>query len=374
MSLPKAQPGLILIVDDVVDNLHMLTDMLEVHGHQVQIATSGYEALEAIEQEKPDLILLDIQMPGMDGYEVCQRVKADTKTTDIPVIFLSALTETSDIIKGFDVGGVDYVSKPFQFKEVLARVESQLAVSQQRKEIEALRERDRQQFQAIVDLKDKFIQGFVHDMKNPLTAILLYSDMMRQIPPQSDDEIVEAADSIEKLARKMQNLVTDILDLAQIQVGNQFTLMNTAIQPILVRVIQNLGILAQEKTINLSLEAPDETIYLNVHGSYFERIFDNLVSNAIKYTPEGGDVALMMIEREACVEFIVEDNGLGIPESDLPKLFEAFYRVKKVTHRNENGSGLGLSVVAAIVDGHRGRVDVESIEGEGSRFTVTIPR
>jgi signal transduction histidine kinase len=373
MSLPKALPGHILIVDDIVDNLHMLADMLEVQGHEVHIAMSGTEALEFMEKQKPDLILLDIQMPGMDGYEVCKRVKANENTTDIPVIFLSALNEISDIIKGFDVGGVDYVSKPFQFREVLARVDSQLAVSQQRKEIEALREHDRQQFNALADLKDKFIQGTVHDLKNPLTGVLLYSQMMTAAPPETKDEIIKIGQGIEQSARKMQRLVTDILDLAQIQVGNQLHLIEMNIQPVLERVIKNFEILAQDKNINLSLEVPDETVRLAVNENYFERIFDNLISNAIKYTPEGGDVRLILQLYKTHVEIIVEDNGLGIPEDDMPRLFEAFYRVRKTTHKKENGSGLGLSIVAAIVEEHHGRIEIESVEGEGSRFIVSMP-
>lgn len=373
MSLPKAQPGHILIVDDIIDNLHMLMDMLEVQGHQVQITMSGQEALDAIEERQPDLVLLDIQMPEMDGYEVCRRIKGNEKTADIPVIFLSALNETSDILKGFDAGGVDYVSKPFQFREVLARVESQLAVSQQRREIEALRERDRQQFEALADLRDKFIQGTVHDLKNPLTGVLLYSQMMRSSPPESEDDLIKISQGIEQSARKMQRLVTDILDLAQIQVGNQLHLFDTPIQPILERVIHNFDILAQEKNINLTLEASEDVVKLAINENYFERIFDNLISNAIKYTPEGGHIALIMLPHEDYVEIIVEDNGLGIPEEDLPQLFEAFYRVRKTTHRKENGSGLGLSVVAAIIEEHGGKIDVESIEGEGSRFIVSMP-
>jgi len=372
MSLQKAKPGHILIVDDIIDNLHMLMDMLEVQGHQVRIAMSGQEALEAIKKQKPDLILLDIQMPGMDGYEVCERVKADKSTTDIPVIFLSALTETSDIVKGFEVGGVDYVSKPFQFREVLARVESQLAVSQQRQEIEELRERDRQQFEALADIKERFIRSAFHDLKNPLSAIIMYNQTMRTSPPQSEEEIIEATYSIEGLAQKMHNIVTGILDLAQVQVGN-LPLTDTPIQPILEHVIQSNKIQAQQKNINLMLEVPDEEIVLKVNEHYFERVFDNLVSDAIKYTPAGGDVRLMMHVGDGCVEIMVEDNGLGIPEKDLPNLFEAFYRVKKTSHRNENGSGLGLSIVAAIVAEHGGRIDVESAEGEGSRFIVTMP-
>jgi two-component system sensor histidine kinase/response regulator len=219
MTVPKAKPGTVLIVDDVVDNLHMLTDMLEAQGHEVRIAMSGKEALEKISEKHPDLILLDIQMPGMTGYEVCQKVKANQATQDIPVIFLSALQESADILKGFEVGGVDYVSKPFQFREVVARVQSQMAVSQQRRELEELRQRDRQQFEMIAAAKDTFFHATAHDLKNPLTGVLLYVQMLRSNPPQSQNELADALNGIEGTARKMQSLISDILDLAQMQVG-----------------------------------------------------------------------------------------------------------------------------------------------------------
>lgn len=375
MTITTPQLGYILLVDDIIDNLDMLTDMLENQGHKVQIALSGQEALDKIKAQKPDIVLLDIQMPGMDGYEVCRQVKANPETEDIPVIFLSALSDTKDIIKGFDAGGVDYVSKPFKFREVMARVESQLKVSRQRNEIESLRERDKQQFESLAKIKNNFLYGTAHDLKNPLTGLLLYTQMLRATPPDNKQELEEVANGIELSARKMQSLITDILDLAQMQVGDQMNFVTLPLQPILENVIKNFTILAKEKDITLALNTPnDNKISYAIDSSYFERMLDNLISNAIKYTPNGGTVTISLADCEEKYELRIVDTGLGIPEDDIPKLFEAFYRVKKQSHRQESGTGLGLSMVAAIVDDHKGSIHVESEEGVGSTFIITLPK
>jgi two-component system sensor histidine kinase/response regulator len=373
MTVPKAKPGTVLIVDDVVDNLHMLTDMLEAQGHEVRIAMSGREALDKINEKHPDLILLDIQMPGMTGYEVCEKVKAKKETQDIPVIFLSALQESADILKGFEVGGVDYVSKPFQFREVVARVQSQMAVSQQRRELEDLRARDQQQFRMIAGAKDTFFRAATHDLKNPLTGVMLYVQMLRTTPPQNQAELNNALNDIENSARKMQSLLSDILDLAQMQVGSVMNFIERPIQPILLKVMKNFDVLAREKNIQLFLKMPDDEIQMPVDGNYFERMIDNLVSNAIKYTPHDGQVSVQMHVGGDGLQIRVSDTGIGIPEDEIDKVFEAFYRVKKASHRKENGTGLGLSIVAAIAEEHGGRIDVESVEGEGTSFTLCFP-
>src|SRR5688572_11600166 len=226
MTQPDTKASRILIVDDILDNLHMLTDLLQELGHEVQMAMSGKDALKAVEKNPPDLILLDIQMPIMDGYEVCQRLKSQPQTRDIPVIFLSALNETRDILRGFEVGGVDYVSKPFQFREVVARVQSQLNQVHQRREIAALREKDHEQFDKLSKMREHFVRNSVHDLKNPLTGVMLYGQTLRHLEKDEFHKLPEIADGIEASARKMQHLITDLLDLAQMQIGDNLNLYN----------------------------------------------------------------------------------------------------------------------------------------------------
>ncbi|MGB7338182.1 MAG: hybrid sensor histidine kinase/response regulator [Phototrophicaceae bacterium] len=374
MATSNSQSEYILLVDDISDNLDMLGDMLNHQGYAVKMALDGQEALDKIADSPPDLVLLDIQMPGMNGYEVCQTIKASPDTEHIPVIFLSALNETSDVVKGFDAGGVDYISKPFKFKEVMARVESQLAVSRQRKEIEALRERDQQQFESLAKIKNRFLYGTAHDLKNPLTGMLLYTQLLRSTPPEDVEEIQTIADGIELTARKMQRLITDILDLAQMQVGDQMARISLPLQPVLANVVKNSEIIAKEKSITLDLDVPDASINYPIERSYFERMLDNLVSNAIKYTLPDGTVTVSLCDCETHYEVKVADTGLGIPKDDLPKLFDAFFRVRKASHKKEEGTGLGLSMVAAIIEEHNGKIVVESEEGIGSTFIIKLPK
>jgi two-component system, sensor histidine kinase and response regulator len=374
MSPPyQTQAGNILIVDDVVDNLTMLKDMLEDLGHEVEMAMNGKAALQSVAKHVPDLILLDIQMPGMDGYKVCERLKADETTRDVPVIFISAHANIADVLRGFDVGGVDYVGKPFQFREVVARVQSQLALSQQRQEIQRLRERDRQQYEQLTQMKDRYISTTAHDLKNPLTGVLMYTQLLRGMKSETGEDLTDIAQGIEQSAQKMRRLITDIIDLAKMQVGEPLTLLPYHIQPILERIERQFRLQAQEKGITLTLSQPADPIKLNVHETQFERIFDNLISNALKYTPQGGTVEIIMEAHSDHVAIAVADSGLGIPDEDLPHVFEAFFRVKKATHKKLHGSGLGLSIVAATVEQHHGEITVESTLEAGSTFVVRLP-
>jgi signal transduction histidine kinase len=373
MSLPDVRNSDILIVDDVLDNLDMLADMLQDQGHTVRIATSGQEALKAIAECIPDLVLLDIQMPFMDGYQVCARIKADQATQDVPVIFLSALSETRDIVRGFEVGGADYVSKPFQFREVLARVNSQLVVSHQRKEIEGLRERDRLQYEQLTKMKDRFLHTTAHDLKNPLAGILLYSQLLKSNDPRDHSNLAEIADGIEQSVRKMQRLITDILDLAQMQIGEGLNLTRTNIIPMVESAMRGFGMQARDNQLDLMLDLPSVPVFVDIDSHLFERVIDNLISNAIKYTPPDGQITLKIRQDQQYMQLSVIDTGIGIPEEDIPHLFEAFYRVRKASHRKASGSGLGLSIVATVIEQHGGSVTIESELDKGSSFIVTLP-
>jgi signal transduction histidine kinase len=365
--------GTILIVDDLPSNLRLLFMLLTSHGYTVQQAQDGAKALEYAQTDPhPDLIFLDIRMPGMDGYMVCQALKANEQTCDIPVVFISALSEIDDIVKAFQAGGVDYITKPFQLDEVLARTASQLALVRQRREIQALREQERQSYETLNQMRTQFLRMAMHDFRNPLNVILGYARVIERLGSGvlDEDRLQECIQGIESSVDKMRTLVTSMLDLAQIETRATLSLSPVSLGTFLEKCLRGYRPLANEQGVRLNFDPSKDEIIVQMDPARMERVIDNLVSNALKYNVCGGcvDVAVLADDGHALIQ--VRDTGLGIPSDDLPHIFEAFYRA---TQEDIEGTGLGLSVVKAIVEQHKGQIFVESQPGKGSLFTVRLP-
>lgn len=365
----------ILMVDDNPANIKLLADMLTSRGYKVQQATNGLDALDIARATPPDIILLDIFMPHVDGYEVCRRLKVDERTQDIPVIFISALTDVDNIVRGFDVGGSDYITKPFKFKEVLARIANMLMLVHQRRQIELLREQERQNFEALDAMKNEFISMATHDLRNPLNVILGYLRVVQQLDVAEKDAplLREATENITLSVEKMRTLVTDILDLAQIKTGLDLDRTPISLNSFLTTSLKGLHMVARDKGVRLDYTVPEEDAFVLLDIKRMSRVIDNLVSNAIKYTPQGGQVLVSAQKQNSSAAINVTDNGLGIPENDLPHVFDAFYRIDRGEVQREEGSGLGLSIVKTIVEQHGGTIEVKSAEGQGSTFIVLLP-
>ncbi len=256
----------ILVVDDNHANLRLLADLLLTHGYAVHEAMSGPAALEIARTLQPDLILLDIAMPIMDGYQVCQALKADPRTCDIPIIFISALTETEDIVRGFEVGGVDYITRPFRFREVLARVASQITLVRQRREIEALRRQDRQTFESLSRMKDEFIRMATHDLRNPLNVILGYTTVLEHIAVAEEHRPLmdEARQAIRSNVEKMRRLVTDMLELAQMETGEHLRPVAVSLGDFLAEAVGSFHRLAEQREIALTYIPPAQDLVVLV--------------------------------------------------------------------------------------------------------------
>lgn len=356
--------GRILIVDDAAENLRVLHDLLKAEGYTVLTAMRGEVALNAAAATPaPDLVLLDVRLPGMDGYEICRRLKADPATRDIPVMFLSAGGDMADKVEGFRVGGVDYVTKPFQVEEVLARVATHLALSRQRREIVALSA-----------LKDQLIRTISHDLKNPLTIVLGNAEyLLTTASPVSGEEARRMIAGIQKRGQEMLRLVTDLLDLSRIEEGMPLRLQAVDLEPLLLAQAVRAEAFARAAGVALKVEPPPEPVTVLADPERIGQVLANLVSNAIKYTPAGGRVTLAAHGDGRYGALSVRDTGVGIPAEAIPELFKPFYRVPASGPRKTEGTGLGLSIVKAIVDQHRGEVRVESDVARGSVFTVRLP-
>lgn len=367
-------PATILVVDDNEMNVELLSNMLERYNYRVVTSLSGQEALKLVSSANPEIVLLDINMPQMSGYEVCRQIKANPAVADIPVIFISALDDTENVVQGFDAGGVDYILKPFKFREVLARVETQLTLFRQKRKIDELRQRERQQYETMDNLRKQFIGSATHDLKNPLFVVSGYTDMLENLPPVRESQQAQAfIGSIRRGVTKMNTLVRDMLDLLQLEAAADLHKSSIDFGTFLTESAGDMRIRADEKQIRFAIHLPDEAATIQIDLVRMGRVMDNLVSNAIKYTPNGGSVEIIGKVGHTTVVIEVVDTGLGIPDDALASLFQPFERVSSEEHMAQEGTGLGLSIVKTIVEQHHGKVEVESVLAKGSTFRVTLP-
>jgi signal transduction histidine kinase len=355
-----SQAQTILIVDDTPANLTVLSTMLTQHGYRVRPAINGQLALASVSRQPPDLILLDIKMPEMDGYEVCARLKADEKTRDIPILFISALDDIQDKVKAFQVGGVDYITKPFHVEEVLARVRAHITLQDQRRRIAQLN-----------DLKDELLRIVSHDLKNPISTILGYAQLM-----QDEGVSTHCADYLERIiqsANFMLTLVSDLLVLSQAEGDFPLTLHQVDLRGLVSACAVNHEFAARSKGVQLACVMAETPLIVAVDELRFNQVVSNLLSNAVKYTQAGGQIEVRVYPSgdQAVVE--VADTGLGIPADDIPHIFDKFFRVNRREHMAQSGTGLGLPIAKALIEKHGGRITVSSQLGVGSVFKALLP-
>ncbi len=397
----KSQAGSILIVDDVPDSLRLLSRMLTHKGYEIRSALNGVFALKTAQAAPPDLILLDINMPQMDGYEVCQQLKADARTREIPIIFISALNDSTDRVKAFQVGGADYIAKPFSMEEVSVRVENQLRLCRLQAQLSSqsvrlqqqINERDRalragkvflevrQQIQLQLQKLNEelarsnqelehFAHGVAHDLQQPLQSI---SGFARLLSVKYSDSLDETAQQylacIANSGNHLQHLIQDLLAYAQVgQQAQSFAPVDC--NQVLAQVKTNLNAAIAERAVLLThAELPE------VVGSepQLVQLFQNLISNAIKFThPEvSPHIRISATLQGDWWLFGVHDNGIGIPSQAMERVFQAFQRLHSA--RQYPGNGIGLATCKKIVDHHQGKIWVESQLNAGSSFYFTLP-
>ncbi len=357
----------VLIVDDTLPNLRVLAKILIENGYLVRGIPSGAMALTAARSEPPDLILLDIMMPEMDGYEVCRQLKADERTREIPVIFMSALDEIMDKVKAFAVGGVDYITKPFQVEEVLARVDAHIT-------LRALQTKLERQVLALQESNaelDAFAHTVAHDLKNPIANILMAVEIIQQSDNASQHDQEKMAEIIQWLnvgARKAANIIDELLLLASVR---QEDVVRTPVD--MARVVRQVHhrldwMIAQYQGV---ITLPDQWPVALGYAPWIEEIWVNYLSNGLKYGGQPPQLQLGATELpEGTVCFWIKDNGPGIPPEKVGALFTEFTRIEQA---RAEGHGLGLSIVKRIATKLSGSVGVKSQVGQGSLFYFTLP-
>ncbi len=343
----------ILIVDDVPENISTLFHFLDINNFEVLVARDGESAIELIEYERPDLILLDVMMPGIDGFETCRRLKKNPSSREIPVIFMTALADTLDKVKGFKIGAVDYITKPIQQQEVLARINTHVTIYKLRQQLEA---------------KNKELEAFsytvAHDLKNPIHDLISMSDLLKTV--YSDDLNIQGKECLEHILKssyKMVDIINALLLLANVSTQG-VNLTTVDMKEVIYRAEQRLATMIEQYNAKIIIHDNFPTIIS--YEPWLEEVWVNYLTNAIKYGGAAPCVEIGASQEAEKICFWIRDNGLGLDKQAMTKLFTPFTRLHQASV--EEGHGLGLSIVQRIIEKLGGEVGVESELGKGSRF------
>lgn len=369
-AIPSPQETVILVVDDVPQNIQVVGTMLRNLGYSIMPATSGAAALQRVQRKLPDLILLDLMMPEMDGLSVCRQLKGDPTTQHIPIIFLTASNEMSHLVQGFEVGAVDYVTKPFNPPELLARVRTHLELKHSRDVIV----RYGRQLRHLNDEKNEFMGIVAHDLRNPLGEIKCFAELLledAQMPSLDREDCIRR---IRDTSGRMAEMVQNLLDTNRIERGDlKLNLVATELLSLLSSVVaaQTPRAAAKQQTLHLQNEAGPITAM--VDRSVMVQVLENLISNAVKYSAPGRNIYVRLKKSTESVRFEVQDEGPGLSADDQKKLFGKFARLSSKPTGGEHSTGLGLSIVKRMVEAMKGQVWCESEPGLGATFIVTLP-
>jgi two-component system sensor histidine kinase/response regulator len=355
--------GVVLVVDDQLKNIQIVGTILTKEGYEVIPATSGAQALQRTAARLPDLVLLDVVMPEMDGFEVCRRLRDHPDTSDLPVIFVSAANDAETIVRGLEAGGMDYITKPFNKAELLARVRTHVDLR-----------RARETTARFLREKEHLVSMVAHDLKNPLSAIKLSAQTASELPPEKAatagellQHIVSTSDDMLKfidrfLSSRAREVVPDRLDQAPIPVTDIAAMLNAWQVP------------ARRKGTTMRVEIPETTRPPTGDAVTVRQIVDNLVSNAIKFSPLGSEIAARLEEDENDLVLTIEDEGPGFTEEDLSHLFEEYTRLSARPTGGESSTGLGLAIAKRGAERMGAKLSINNrTDRSGSRAELRFP-
>nr|WP_319266202.1 hybrid sensor histidine kinase/response regulator [uncultured Draconibacterium sp.] len=362
-TMMQNKKPVILIVDDVPKNIQVLGTLLAKFKCELAVAMNGQQALDTVEKVKPDLILLDVMMPIMDGHETCRRLKSNEATKDIPVIFLSAKTETEDIVEGFKLGAVDYITKPFIGKELAARVRTHLTLRQ-----------TQQTLSEEVHSKNKFFSIMSHDLRGAFGIITNFVQLIQEGGDfLTTEEKEELLNDIQTTSANTLDLLENLLKWARSQTGAiKFSPEKLPLACIFDEINRNHTNIAQAKEINITSSTKED---IEVYGdrNMILLILRNLVSNAIKFTQKGGQISISAEKAGEMVKVVVADTGIGIDEDKVKNLFSIDSKTTSTGTANEQGHGLGLVLCKEFVKINNGQIGIESTPGKGTKVWFTLP-
>jgi len=359
----------ILLVDDNTMNLQVLGSVLHENGYKVALAKNGPTALSMVEKLSPDLILLDVMMPGMDGFEVCAKLKADEITAEIPVVFVTAKTEVDEIVKGFTLGGVDYITKPFNREELLVRIKTHIDL----RESKAMVEKQAAELQEANALKDKVFGVIAHDLRGALGSFREFANMMTDSRIQlSKEELGEFFVALKEQADTTFELLENLLWWSRCQ--------RKVIKPspekfdvreCIAKVTENMSYLLDKKQITVNNNI-NPGIFVVADQQLISIVVKNLVHNALKFSNNSGTIDIDAVSKDDLAEISITDHGVGIDSDDLPKLFDPNQHLANYGTDGEKGSGLGLQVCKELLEYSKGTIFATSEKGKGSTFTFAL--
>jgi len=364
----EAVKGRILVVDDQDANRLLMRDLLESQGHEVLEATGGTEALQRVGEAMPDVVLLDIGMPGMDGFEVCRRLKADPVTASIPVLLVTAMTQRDQRLLGIGAGANDYITKPVDRSDLSLRVGNAIRMRHLYLEVEA----QYRQLEKLELLRDSLVHMIVHDLRSPLAGIRAYLDLVKMDGAgKLDLELTQSIDAARKVAVEMTDMVSDLLDVSRLEVGKMpLELAPADMGGLVVEAVAAAG---ASPRVRIRVEPPADRLRVVCDAGVIRRVLTNLVVNAVKFTPSSGQIAVSVRGNGSEVKVEVVDTGPGIPPEYHQKVFEKYGQVEAARHGAKHSTGLGLTFCKLAVEAHGGQVGLESAAGAGSTFWIVLP-
>jgi signal transduction histidine kinase len=327
-------------------------------GYELNFAADGYEALAHLDEDPVDVILLDVMMPGMDGFELCERLRRNPKWQHVPIILVTALDSKQDLARGLEAGADDFLHKPYNGLELRARVRSMLRIKQRHDEL-----------QATLQLRQDLSNMIVHDIRGPLSSILIYCDLLEGEMGQ-----LEAVETIRGEANRLSSFLTDMLMMARMEHGRLLLSRSPVdMNELATAACDSFSQMARLKDLQLALTLPESSRSLSLDANLWRRVLDNLLSNAIKFSPTGGAITVQVTypEAESQVQIQVIDEGPGIPAEHRETIFDKF-QIVAAKRRDVAQVGLGLAFCKMVVEAHDGRIFVSPNQPKGSVFTVEV--
>lgn len=358
----------VLVVDDEPRNVTLLQDLLESRGYTVLTAADGEQGLALARDRVPDVVLLDVMMPRLSGFDVCRRLKAEQKTAMIPVLLVTSLDARQDRLAGIDAGANDFITKPIDSGDLVLRVRNAVTTKRLHDQVAT----QLQQLQDLERARDTLTHMVVHDLRSPLTGLRGYLDLLRTVA-DGNAEILEYASEADTIAGRLTEMVSQVLDMSRLESGQMpLSLRDTDLVALLPSAVASLG--PPPSGITVTYHMPESPVNVSCDPDLISRVVVNLVGNAFKFTPRNGRVGVGLVAEADRVRLTVTDNGPGIPAEFRGVIFEKFGQAPLGQAAAVRSTGLGLTFCKLAVEAHRGKIGMESAEGGGSRFWVELFR